>query len=101
MAESRVTTWGKKRRERIMRRPVDGREPKSGFGFFAVVALLQIVPGTLAQIVEPVGGLVWSELFAFALPALLAAAGSNLKARAFLLLARRPAAGEVALGFLC
>ena len=63
---------------------------KSGLAFFAAVLALFALLGTLAQAASPVLGLVWSELGALLLPALVAAAGSNLVPRRALLLTARP-----------
>jgi membrane protease YdiL (CAAX protease family) len=54
--------------------------------------------GGTAQGNWPAGGLVWTELFVFLLPSVIAATGSNLRPGPFLRLARRPTARQVALG---
>ncbi len=77
------------------------RPGKGVLGFFAVVMLLYAVPGAGAQSLSAPLGLAWTQLFVFLLPAWAAAAGSNLRPRDFLLLARRPTAGQVVLGLLC
>lgn len=56
---------------------------KSGLAFFGVLLAL-IVPGMLAQALQLASGLLWTQLFAFLLPALLVAAGSNLRPAGFL-----------------
>ena len=71
---------------------------KSALAFFGVVLLL-FLPGMLAQVALRPAGLVWSEIFVFLLPALVATAGSNLRARAWLGL-RRPPGAAIALGAL-
>jgi hypothetical protein len=71
---------------------------KSALAFFGVLLLL-FLPGMLAQVAFRPAGLVWSELFAFLLPALVATAGSNLRARTWLRLGR-PRGIAVALGAL-
>lgn len=63
--------------------------------------LLYLAPGAAAQAFSAPFGLAWTEVFVFLLPAWAAAAGSNLRPRQFLLLARRPTAGQVLLGLLC
>ena len=56
---------------------------KSATGFFG--ALLLLLPfGILAQLLHRAAGLLWTELFVFFTPALVAVAGSNLRARRFL-----------------
>ena len=77
------------------------RRGKGVLGFFAAVMLLYVVPGAGAQSLSASLGLAWTQLFVFLLPAWAAAAGSNLRPRDFLLLSRRPAAGQVVLGLLC
>ena len=74
-------------------------ERKSSLAFFlALLALLLL--GLVAQAASPAVGLLWTELFAFLLPAAAAAAGSNLRPAAFLRLSPRPPARTVALGAL-
>jgi hypothetical protein len=71
---------------------------KSALAFFALLLAL-FLPGLVAQSIHFVGGLVWSELFVFLLPALLVTAGSNLRPSAYLRLRPvRPAV--VVLGLL-
>ncbi|HEY6104481.1 MAG TPA: type II CAAX endopeptidase family protein [Anaeromyxobacteraceae bacterium] len=77
------------------------RPGKGVLGFFAVVVLLYALPGAGAQSLSAPLGLAWTQLFVFLLPAWAAAAGSNLRPRDFLLLERRPTAGQVVLGLLC
>ena len=75
--------------------------PRKGvLGFFAAVMLLYLLPGAAAQSFSAPLGLAWTHLFVFLLPAWAASAGSNLVPRDFLLLSRRPAAGQVVLGLL-
>jgi membrane protease YdiL (CAAX protease family) len=81
-------------------RPEPGRPRASPLGFATAVLLLHVLGGGPAQAASPAAGLAWSQLFAFLLPAAAAASGSNLDPRSFLLLARRPAAGQVGLGIL-
>ncbi len=76
--------------------PPSGR--KSALAFFGVVLLL-FLPGMAAQVAFRSAGLVWSEVFAFLVPALVATAGSNLRFRSWLKL-RRPPGVAVALGAL-
>ncbi len=78
-----------------------GRPGKGALGFFAAVMSLYLAPGAAAQALSPPLGLAWTQLFIFLLPAWAAAAGSNLHPRPFLLLSRRPSAGQVVLGLLC
>jgi membrane protease YdiL (CAAX protease family) len=68
---------------------------KSALAFFAVLLAL-FLPGMLAQAALPAAGLVWTELFGFLLPALVATAGSNLRAGAWLKLGRPRAAPVLA-----
>jgi membrane protease YdiL (CAAX protease family) len=71
---------------------------KSGWAFFGVLALLAVA-GIQAQVSSPVLGLAWTEIFALLAPALVAAAGSNLRPAAYLRLGpARPAA--IAIGGL-
>jgi len=72
------------------------RWEKSALGFFAVVLVFYALFGSVAQAGDPTLGLAWTELFVFLLPALAAAAGSNLSPRAFLLLRRRPSPRQLA-----
>jgi membrane protease YdiL (CAAX protease family) len=71
---------------------------KSAGAFFALVLVLYTVLGTAAQAANPLLGLTWSQLSALLLPALVAGAGSNLRPRTVLLLARRPSAAQARLG---
>lgn len=73
---------------------------KSGLAFFLVIAALHLLAGSAAQALHPLGGLVWTELFAFLLPSLWASAGSNLRWRVMLRLDRRPRLAELVLSFL-
>lgn len=68
--------------------------------FFAVVFGLHALAGGAAQAVSLLPGLLWSQLFAFLLPAAAAAAGANLEPRRFLLLARPPSFPLLSLGLL-
>lgn len=54
-----------------------------GLAFFAVLLVL-LLPDLLAQASSRVLGLAWSELFTMLLPAVLAAAGSNLRPARYL-----------------
>lgn len=63
--------------------PAPSPPRKSALAFFAVLLAL-FLPGLLAQASLLPAGLAWTELFAFLLPALVATAGANLKARPFL-----------------
>lgn len=60
---------------------------KSAAAFFGVLVLLHVI-GALAQGASPAVGLMWDEVFALASPALVAAAGSNLRPAAYLRLSR-------------
>lgn len=60
---------------------------KSGLLFFGALVLL-FGPGLLAQSLHPAAGLAWSEVFAFLLPSVAAALGSNLRAAPYLGLSR-------------
>lgn len=71
---------------------------KSALAFFAVLLAL-FLPGLVAQGVQVVFGLLWTELFVFGLPGFVLASGSNLEPRAYLAL--RPVRSSlVALGAL-
>jgi len=72
---------------------------KSALGFFLALMVLYVGLGGTAQGFRPAAGLVWTELFVFLLPPVIAASGSNLLPSRFLLLARRPTARQVLLGF--
>jgi len=64
---------------------------KSALAFFGVVLAL-FLPAMLAQLASPVAGLAATQLFVFLLPALVATAGSNLRAVPYLRVgATRPA----------
>jgi membrane protease YdiL (CAAX protease family) len=71
---------------------------KSALGFFLALMVLYVGLGATAQGYWPAGGLVWTEIFVFLLPSVIAATGSNLRPGPFLRLARRPTARQVALG---
>ncbi len=75
-------------------------ETKSGLAFFGMLLALNGVLGSLAQVASPLLGLTWSEAFTLVLPAVAAAAGSNLRVRHALLLARRPSPPELGLALL-
>lgn len=63
--------------------PGDGPVRKSALAFFAVLMLL-LLPDLLAQGANQALGLAWSELFTLLLPAVMAAAGANLRPAAYL-----------------
>lgn len=75
--------------------PAEGAAPagagvpvrKSGGLFFGVLLLL-FLPGLVAQWLHGPAGLLWSEVFVFLLPAVVAAAGSNLAPARYLGLVR-------------
>jgi len=67
--------------------PEPARPGAAALGFFAVLLAL-VVPDLVAQGSSRVLGLAWSELFTLLLPAVVAAAGSNLRARRYLGLER-------------
>ncbi|MFT3916772.1 MAG: type II CAAX endopeptidase family protein [Anaeromyxobacteraceae bacterium] len=67
--------------------PPAGPPRKSASLFFLTVFLLMPLAG-LAQGSSMLGGLLWSELFVFLVPALVATAGSGLRLRAYLGLGR-------------
>jgi membrane protease YdiL (CAAX protease family) len=71
---------------------------KSALGFFLALMVLYVGLGGTAQAYWPAWGLVWTELFVFLLPPVIAATGSNLRPGSFLRLARRPTARQVVLG---
>jgi membrane protease YdiL (CAAX protease family) len=71
---------------------------KSALGFFLALMALYVGLGGTAQAYWPAWGLVWTELFVFLLPPVVAATGSNLRPGSFLRLARRPTTRQVALG---
>lgn len=56
---------------------------KSGLAFFGLLLVL-FLPGMLAQALDLALGLLWTQLFAFLLPAVVLASGSNLRPAAFL-----------------
>jgi CAAX protease family protein len=56
---------------------------KSGLAFFGLLLAL-FLPGMLAQVLHLALGLLWTQLFAFLLPAVVLATGSNLRPAAFL-----------------
>ena len=75
-------------------RPVDGK----GVAPFALVLLLLLPAGLAAQVAHPLAGLLWTELFVFLLPAVVATAGANLEPRGWLRLrAPSPSAAGLAL----
>jgi uncharacterized protein len=79
--------------------PADIAPPsKSALGFFLALMVLYVGLGGTAQGFWPAAGLIWTELFVFLLPSIIAASGSNLLPSRFLLLARRPSARQVFLG---
>jgi membrane protease YdiL (CAAX protease family) len=71
---------------------------KSALGFFLALMVLYAGLGGTAQGFWPAAGLVWTELFVFLLPPVVAASGSNLRPGPFLLLSRRPTLRQVLLG---
>jgi hypothetical protein len=71
---------------------------KNALGFFLALMVLYVGLGGTAQAYWPTWGLVWTELFVFLLPPVIAATGSNLRPGSFLRLARRPTARQVVLG---
>jgi hypothetical protein len=73
-------------------------EPKGVAGFFLSVMILFAFVGVPAQHFQPAIGLLWSEVFVFLLPALGAAADSNLRPGRFLRIAPAPRPLHVALG---
>jgi membrane protease YdiL (CAAX protease family) len=68
--------------------PRPAADGKSGATFALALAPL-LVAGAFAQVAQPLAGLLWTELFAFLIPALVATEGAGLEARAWLRL--RPA----------
>jgi len=73
----------------------------SAIGYFALIFALFVGPGSAAQAILLPAGLLWTQLFAFLLPAAAAAAGANLRPRSLLLLARRPTGAQLGLALLC
>ncbi|HSN90796.1 MAG TPA: CPBP family intramembrane glutamic endopeptidase [Anaeromyxobacteraceae bacterium] len=72
-------------------------ERKSGWAFFGVLVLLAFA-GFVAQASSRLLGFVWTETFALLAPAVVAAAGSNLRPAAYLRLGpARPAAIAIGL----
>lgn len=67
--------------------PAPAAPRKSALAFF-VVLLLLLPAGVAAQALARWVGLVWTEVFGFLVPALVAVAGSNLLARRYLGLGR-------------
>jgi membrane protease YdiL (CAAX protease family) len=78
--------------------PAPAPEPKSGLTFVLLLAVL-LPAGLFAQVASPLAGLLWTELFVFLLPAVVATTGSNLDARAWLRL-RAPTTAGAGLAFL-
>jgi membrane protease YdiL (CAAX protease family) len=78
--------------------PDIARPAKSALGFFLALMVLYVALGGTAQGYWPAAGLIWTELFVFLLPPVIAASGSNLLPSRFLLLARRPTGRQVAIG---
>ncbi len=77
--------------------PARPDEGKSGTRFALVLALL-LPAGLFAQVASPLPGLLWTELFVFLVPAVVATAGANLEPRAWLRLrAPSPSAAGLAL----
>jgi hypothetical protein len=75
-------------------------EPKGKSGTLFGLAIALLLPAGLAgQLANPLGGLLWTEIFVFLLPAVVATAGSNLEPRAWLGL-RAPSARAASLGLL-
>jgi len=73
-------------------------EGKSAWAFFGVLVLLALA-GIVAQTSSRLLGFAWTEIFALLAPALVAAAGSNLRPATYLRLgSARPAA--IAIGLL-
>jgi uncharacterized protein len=67
-----------------------GPPRKSALAFFGAILVLHLLPATFGRSGSPWAAVIWTEIFAFLLPAAAAAAGSNLDPRRFLLLARQP-----------
>jgi membrane protease YdiL (CAAX protease family) len=82
--------------------PAGPQEPvvprKSALAFFGAVVVLYAAPGLLSQMASPPFGLLWTEVFCFLMPAVIAAAGSNLVPSRFLRVAPAPRAAAVVLG---
>jgi membrane protease YdiL (CAAX protease family) len=65
---------------------------------FALVLVLLLPAGLAAQVASPLAGLLWTEIFVFLVPAVVATAGANLEPRAWLRLrAPSPSAAGLAL----
>jgi len=80
--------------------PAPPAPSKSGLAFFAVVLVLFVGPGSIAQLGNPLLGFTWSGVFGLLLPSVVAASASNLDVRRALGLARRPAPRLLGLGLL-
>jgi uncharacterized protein len=76
------------------------RAPGHPFGFFVALVLLYLVPGAASQVVSPIAGLAWTQIFVFLVPALVSVTGSNLALPRALLLDRPPPRGALALSYL-
>ncbi len=70
-------------------------------GFYAAAFALYLVGATALRGTSPVVNVLWTQTFAFLLPAVMAAAGANLRPGRFLLLSRPPSRAQLSLGFLC
>ncbi|BDG01604.1 CPBP family intramembrane glutamic endopeptidase [Anaeromyxobacter oryzae] len=73
--------------------------PRKSAGLFFLALVLLLLPGLVAQALSRAGGLVWTEVFVFLLPPVVAAVGSNLRPAPLLGL-DRPRARHVVLGAL-
>jgi membrane protease YdiL (CAAX protease family) len=82
-------------RDDALRTPAPRRP--GALSFFAVVFGLFVLPGAAAQSLQPQLGLLWSEVAALLLPAVVAAVGFNLRPAPALLLSRRPSGAQAAL----
>jgi membrane protease YdiL (CAAX protease family) len=78
--------------------PLPAPRGKSGI-LFGLCVLLLLPAGMAAQVADPLGGLLWTEIFVFLVPAVVATSGSGLEPRTWLRL-RPPSATAAALGLL-
>jgi membrane protease YdiL (CAAX protease family) len=83
--------------------PSDATPPPASGGksgtLFGLAILLLLPAGMAAQVANPLAGLLWTEIFVFLLPAVVATSGSGLEPRTWLRL-RPPSATAAGLGLL-
>ncbi|HSM92074.1 MAG TPA: type II CAAX endopeptidase family protein [Anaeromyxobacteraceae bacterium] len=79
--------------------PPTAPEPGKSGAVYALLLALLLPAGLFAQLADPLAGLLWTELFVFLVPAVVATAGANLDPRAWLRL-RPPTTTSAGLAFL-